>query len=180
MTSRIKALMSVAVLCAVGTPTATRAQDGVAQDASSGWRAAQVRYVPTDGAPSTFQVVYTTDESRPGAAFHCDQDRLRVRVALEGGDLRATLSDVFPRARQSPVTLLIEGEEQGRDEWIYLPEHKIIVAPSRAPSAKVFNAVVKGEAVAVRHRQEIVPVALAPIDDAFRGFVDRCKAAGAI
>ena len=149
-------------------------------EAATGWHTVKLKTIINGEPQDDIHVAYTEDQTSPGMALYCGSGKLRVRFSLEGTDLRETLRDLFPRARYQTASLLLNGEAVETARFAYLPEHALLIASERSSSAKAFNAVVRGDRISVKRGRATHEIVAPPVDDAFRSFVDACKATGTI
>ena len=137
---------------------------------------------PKDTALGTGDVeaLYVAGAAARSVAFLCDDNAIQVRVATEPTDLAGGLAPTFDRARRASGWIEIDGERAYEGGFVYLPDQKMALPNERSAAAKLYNAVIQGQAVRVRIKGEAMTLTLPPVDEAFRGFHARCQARGAM
>ena len=137
---------------------------------------------PKDAALGTGDVeaLYVAGDRAASVAFLCDDSTIQARIATAPTDLSGGLTPVFDRARRASGWIEIDGERVYDGGFVYLPDQKMALPNERAAAAKLYNAVIQGQAVRVRVKGEAMPLDLPPVDEAFADFHARCQARGAL
>ncbi len=123
-------------------------------------------------------VLYSRDESEPGAAFRCDRGKLMVILAARPTDMREYLVDKPLRSAENlDVTITVGDEEPRQETWVAMYQRRLYMARRVSTTSRLFRAVVDGERLTLATPDDgAVALSLPPATPSlFETFLDDCE-----
>ena len=126
--------------------------------------------------PAAPSLIYA--ETETGAALlGCQMDgKLIASVSDQAQDFQKRIRQRITYKRGADVDLKIGARDEISAEWMLIPASRTIVAPSYGQAAKIFNAVVRQDAITFTvDRSPYVTLTLPASDAIFSAFAQTCK-----
>ena len=167
------------LLTAPLTGPLTGAMAQPAQETASGWEIVRIKYMKRDGGHTMVFTAYTADASKTGVMLQCSSKTIVALISTQPLDFRTKLqTPSHRRLRTINGKLLNDGTILDERRWRFNPGQKFVRSTARKPAAKIFNAVVKGQALTFEgaHLDDPIDLNLPPIDANFRAFNSSCQA----
>ncbi|NHK28150.1 hypothetical protein FF098_009570 [Parvularcula flava] len=153
-----------------------------AQAQSSGWQeydfsiSADGAWLDSDDPDGKYAVngVYAAAAEGGSAMFYCVDEELAVFVSTEPFDF---VNDMRQSNRKVTITVRLSADEEevNRSDWRYFPSVKLAQPAKYTTIAKLYNAVVKQEAMSMSSsRFSDVSITLPPVDSTFAAFSRDC------
>ena len=118
--------------------------------------------------------VYASSADGGSAMFYCIDDELAAFISTEPFDFASDMRQ-SNRNVKIPVRLSANDEEVNRSDWRYFPSVKLAQPGAYTAIAKLYNAVVRQDAMSMSSsRFGDVEIILPPVDPAFAAFSRDC------
>lgn len=125
-------------------------------------------------------------EDAPRAVYSETETGTALLICNGDGQFTAILSKAtkdFPETMKKPapyrraVDVTVTTPDRQTDaKWVSIPAIETIVSASHSNAAKIFNAVVRGEALTVLvEGKDFVALQLPAVDDTFKAFAKTCR-----
>lgn len=121
------------------------------------------------------RAVYSETEGGT-ALLTCNGDgQMTAILSQVTSDFPALMAKSAPYRRSVDVELRTADRET-KDRWISAPAINTIISVSHGNGAKIFNAVIRGEALTVLvEGKDFVSLQLPAVDDSFKAFAKTCR-----
>lgn len=123
------------------------------------------------------RVIYTDAADTTGAMLACDaKGDLTTLLTLEPSSVPEVMKLNAPYYRGTESKVTVGNGEPATATFRYRPARKTIESAEHSTAAKVYNSVVKGEALKVETKREgSVEMTLPPADETFKSFARTCR-----
>lgn len=117
------------------------------------WQLATITWEQGNGyVLKSGHALYSTDTSKPGAAFACIERRLLTAFSTEPANLRESFVDEGP-AHKIYVKWSINESKPKKERWVRLLKHNVLAVGDHLTSRKLFNAVGRGDRIEIQSRK---------------------------
>lgn len=115
--------------------------------------------------------------TKGNVAFACYTGNFGVNIAIDAVDLGTLIANP-PESTQRKakrLTMTVDGEEMKSQVWVYMPKMGVYRARTQLAAAKVYNAVILGQDVAIKAPgKDNLVLNLPALDDEFQDFGAGC------
>lgn len=122
------------------------------------------------------RAVLTDTADRAGAVLVCNASgQMSAIVSLTTNSISDQL-DMHATYKRGETAVISSGQEDPIETTVrYSPANKVIEIGAHTPAARIYNSVIRGEAISisVEHAEEITTTLPAP-DDTFKAFAKTC------
>ena len=127
------------------------------------------------------RAVLTDTDDRAGAVLVCDKSgKLSAILSLKVGSISDQL-DMHATYKRGETATISTGQADPVETTVrYSPANKVVEIGAHTPAARIYNSVIRGEAVtvAVDHAEDVTTTLPEP-DDIFKAFAKTCMKARA-
>jgi len=175
----------LAALAIILAPQAAFAEE--ASPPSEGWQSEniKIRYIGSGvkremrGVIMPAESIHSGDPTTSGnVVFTCYAGSFTAIFATEPTDFASIINQkkvAKGRFKRKRLKLKIDGDIQDSMDWVYIPNLGVYRARTKVGAAKLYNATIRGDSVAVKTPgKDYVPLNLPPVDMTFRNFGPEC------
>ncbi|MEM9170149.1 MAG: hypothetical protein AAGC56_10895 [Pseudomonadota bacterium] len=168
-------MIIAALLAAAAVATFEASDDAAAQSADRAWAIEDLQKTDRGSKRALGTAMYTADAGAPGILFLCTDGKIMTAISVEPADLTKAMTDAG-KLRETDVELTLGDGEPERHRWLMAPRHDTLIAPVGKISSRLYNAVVRGDQIALdpRTRDAVAITAPAPSAETFSEFRERC------
>lgn len=160
MTARIKTLIAATFAATLLAPTALAAA-----------------WTPADGQAVDAPRVIFAETDTGAVLLACDADgKLKTTVSSSNENFAKRMKSVVKYKRGADVTLTVGEKANDAETWSLMPAIDVIFTASHNQAAKLFNAAIRQEAVAVDvDGKPFTTITPPSVDATFKAFAKTCK-----
>lgn len=169
--------MLVALVLAVSVHAAGEpGANGESDKTDAPWKVIKVKAESGGEISNRGLMLFTTDESQPGAAFRCQNGELFTYLSTRPLNFRAQLDHPFANSRNREVSYRIDGVGEGTGIWVQMYRGRVYLVTEGPTSVGVFETAVRGGEVSfTRKHQEPLSIELPGIgEDTLGDFLAGC------